>query len=135
MSRAMTPTDPRLAYCDEAFLESDAARPLRILAEYLQPLHAFERERVHDTIVFFGSARLRPDGPLGRYYAEASELARLVDGVVTGASAKGTWVRIFDPPVEGRVERGQEGLDVGDRVRVRLVHTNPERGFIDFVRP
>jgi exoribonuclease R len=37
-----------------------------------------------------------------------------------------------DPPVGGRLERGQEGLDVGDRVRVRLVHTNPERGFIDF---
>jgi VacB/RNase II family 3'-5' exoribonuclease len=56
------------------------------------------------------------------------------DGVVTGASAKGTWVRVFDPPVEGRIERGQEGLDVGDRVRVRLVSTNPERGFIDFER-
>jgi exoribonuclease-2 len=56
------------------------------------------------------------------------------DGVMAGASARGTWVRIFEPPVEGRVERGQEGLDVGDRARVRLVHTNPERGFIDFVR-
>jgi uncharacterized protein (TIGR00730 family) len=74
----MRPTDPKLAYRDEAFLDSDAARPLRILAEYLQPLHAFERERVHDTIVFFGSARLHADGPLGRYYAEARELARLV---------------------------------------------------------
>jgi len=74
----MTPTDPKLAYRDEAFLDSDDARPLRILAEYLQPLHAFERQLVHDTVVFFGSARLREDGPLARYYAEARELARLV---------------------------------------------------------
>ena len=64
----------------------------------------------------------------------ASRIGQQFDGVVTGASTKGTWVRIFDPPAEGRVERGEEGLDVGDRVRVRLVHTNPERGFIDFVR-
>jgi uncharacterized protein (TIGR00730 family) len=78
MPPAMTPIDPKLAYLDAEFLDSDAARPLRILAEYLQPLHAFERQLVHDTIVFFGSARLRPDGPLGRYYVEARELARLV---------------------------------------------------------
>jgi exoribonuclease-2 len=64
----------------------------------------------------------------------SSRIGQQFDGVVTGASAKGTWVRVFDPPVEGRVEHGQEGLDVGDRVRVRLVHTNPERGFIDFAR-
>ena len=78
MPRTMAHTDPQLAYKDEAFLDSAAARPLRILAEYLQPLHAFEQQRVHDTIVFFGSARLRADGPLGRYYDEARELARLV---------------------------------------------------------
>jgi hypothetical protein len=70
--------DPPLAYHDPAFMDGDAARPLRILAEYLQPLEAFRRQRVHDTIVFFGSARLAADGPLGRYYAEARELARLL---------------------------------------------------------
>ena len=56
------------------------------------------------------------------------------DAVVTGASRKGTWVRLCRPPVEGRLERGWEGLDVGDRVRVRLVSTDPDQGFIDFAR-
>ncbi len=54
------------------------------------------------------------------------------DGIVTGASEKGTWVRVFHPPVEGRVVHGADGADVGHRVRVRLVHTDVERGFIDF---
>ncbi len=70
--------DPPLAYRNEQFLDSDEGRPLRILAEYLHPLGTFRRQRVHDTVVFFGSARLREEGPLGRYYAEARELARLV---------------------------------------------------------
>jgi exoribonuclease-2 len=56
------------------------------------------------------------------------------DGVVTGASPKGTWVRVFRPPVEGRVVRGEHGLDVGERVRVELLETDVERGFIDFAR-
>jgi uncharacterized protein (TIGR00730 family) len=67
-----------LAYKNASFLDSEDARPLRILAEYLQPLYAFEREQICGTVVFFGSARLRADGPLGRYYDEARELARLV---------------------------------------------------------
>ena len=76
----MPPPEPKsqIAYLDEMFLGSDAARPLRILAEYLGPLDAFRRERIKDTIVFFGSARLRENGPLGRYYREARSLARLI---------------------------------------------------------
>ncbi|HEY4186610.1 MAG TPA: RNB domain-containing ribonuclease [Polyangia bacterium] len=54
--------------------------------------------------------------------------------LVTGASAKGTWVRLPRPPVEGRLVRGFEGLDVGDRVTVKLERTDVERGFIDFSR-
>ena len=72
------PANPPLAYKDEKFLDTDEARPIRILAEYLEPLRILCREQVHETIVFFGSARLTPDGPLGRYYQEARELARLV---------------------------------------------------------
>lgn len=56
------------------------------------------------------------------------------DAIVTGASSKGTWVRISHPTVEGRVVRGFEGLDVGDAVRVELVRTDASRGFIDFAR-
>ena len=54
------------------------------------------------------------------------------DGVVTGASPKGTWVRVLAPPVEGRIAEGAGGLDVGDRVRVQLIHTDVDMGYIDF---
>jgi exoribonuclease-2 len=55
-------------------------------------------------------------------------------GLVTGASAKGTWARILAPPVEGRIVRGFRGLDVGDRVTVELLSVDVDRGFIDFSR-
>ena len=64
----------------------------------------------------------------------ASRVGEKFDAIVTGASEKGTWVRIFQPIVEGKVVGGAEGLDVGDRVRVQLTGTDVERGFIDFVR-
>jgi VacB/RNase II family 3'-5' exoribonuclease len=73
-----------------------------------------------------------------RKSAAALLLARRIgerfDAIVTGASEKGTWVRITHPTVEGRVVRGFEGLDVGNRVSVELLHTDAARGFIDFAR-
>ena len=77
MSSTDRPRDP-VAYRNEEFLDTDDARPLRILAEYLEPMHVFHEERIRDTIVFFGSARLATEGPLGRYYEAARELARRV---------------------------------------------------------
>ena len=63
-----------------------------------------------------------------------SRIGEGFDAVVTGASEKGTWVRILQPPVEGRLMSGFEGLDVGHRLRVQLIHTDVERGYIDFKR-
>lgn len=63
-----------------------------------------------------------------------SRVGEVFDSVVTGASAKGTWARIQHPVTEGRVLHGTEGLDVGDRVRVKLLRVDVERGFIDFTR-
>jgi uncharacterized protein (TIGR00730 family) len=80
--------DRPLAYRDDEFLDSDEARPLRMLAEYLQPMRIFQLEKVQETVVFFGSARLRADGPSGRYYDEARELARRLT----------EWSLELDPP-------------------------------------
>ena len=62
----------------------------------------------------------------------SSRIGTTFRAVVTGASDKGTWVRISKPTTEGRVVRDFHGLDVGDRVTVQLIHTDVERGFIDF---
>jgi len=61
-----------------------------------------------------------------------SRIGEQFDSIVTGASEKGTWVRLLNIPVEGKLVNGFEGLDVGERVRVQLIETNVERGFIDF---
>ena len=63
-----------------------------------------------------------------------SRLGQDFDAIVTGAGDSGTWVRITAPAAEGRLVQGGAGLDVGDHVRVRLVHTDVARGFIDFSR-
>lgn len=63
-----------------------------------------------------------------------SKLNQTFNGLVTGSDLKGTWVRIFDPPAEGKLVRGFEHLDVGDQIQVKLVHLDIENGYIDFVR-
>jgi exoribonuclease-2 len=63
-----------------------------------------------------------------------SRIGEQFDSIVTGASDKGTWVRLLTVPVEGKLVAGVEGLDIGERVRVQLIDTNVERGFIDFKR-
>ena len=88
MTMTDQPLTPSLAYEQADFLESDEARPLRILAEYLEPLHRFRRAGIRDTIVFFGSARLQPGHPLGHYCDEARELARLIT----------EWSKSLSPP-------------------------------------
>ena len=67
-----------LAYLNEGFLNSPDARAIRMLAEYLEPLSVFRRQKIRDTVVFFGSARVRDDGPLAHYYEDARTLARII---------------------------------------------------------
>ena len=62
-----------------------------------------------------------------------SHVGQQFDAIVTGRSVNDTWVRTFAPPVEGKLVARVPELDVGQRIRVKLVATNVERGFIDFV--
>ena len=63
----------------------------------------------------------------------SDRIGQSFDGIVTGANDKGTFVRTFHPPAEGMVVRDHKGFDVGDKVRVKLVEADPQRGYIDFV--
>jgi exoribonuclease R len=66
--------------------------------------------------------------------ALSTRIGEVFHGVVTGVTPKGTFVRIVEPPAEGRVVRGEQGLDVGDQVGVKLLATDAQKGFIDFGR-
>jgi uncharacterized protein (TIGR00730 family) len=127
----LVPAPPH-AYENPEFLRSEAARPLRILAEYLEPLSAFCRHNIQETIVFFGSARITPDGPLGRYYREARELARLLTSWSRGLSSAanryivctGGGPGIMEAANRGAAEAG--GKTIGLNISLpREQHPNP----------
>ena len=61
-------------------------------------------------------------------------VGEMFDAIITGVNQNGTDARLVHPPAEGRVMRGEHGLDVGDRVRVRLIDVNVAKGFIDFAK-
>jgi exoribonuclease-2 len=66
--------------------------------------------------------------------AMSTRIGQVFDALVTGATSKGTFVRVLTPHVEGLLAQGQQGLDVGDRLRVKLIRTDVQRGYIDFAR-
>ena len=66
--------------------------------------------------------------------AMSSRIGEVFDGIVTGVTPRGTFVRVLKPAVEGLLAQGQQGADVGDRLRVKLIRTDVQRGYIDFAR-
>ena len=128
------PTGPHLAYQDEDFLSSDEARPLRIISEYLGPLRQFRCQDIRDTIVFFGSARLRADGPLGHYYNDARELARLLTLWSKAQAANGHRYVICSGGGGGIMEAANRGAsDAGGRtigLNINLPHEQRPNPYI-----
>lgn len=62
----------------------------------------------------------------------ANKLNQIFEGIITGSKAEGTWVRVFTPPVEGKVVKNFQNVDVGDHVKVKLIAVDVKKGFIDF---
>jgi uncharacterized protein (TIGR00730 family) len=126
--------NPSIAYKDEAFIDTDDARPLRILAEYLAPLRAFRRAGVHDTVVFFGSARLSQNGPLGRYYEEARHLSRLITEWACTMPADRHRLVVCSGGGGGIMEAANRGaMEAGGRtigLNIGLPHEQRPNGFI-----
>jgi uncharacterized protein (TIGR00730 family) len=105
-----------LGYRDEEFLDTPDARPIRILSEYLHPLTHFRKEKVRDTIVFFGSARTFETGVNGRYYQEARELSKRLTAWSKSIRAKGRHFVVCTGGGPGIMEAANRGAaDAGGK--------------------
>ena len=67
-------------------------------------------------------------------FAISNQIGNQFPAIVTGASAKGTWVRVKQPPIDGKLTKGYEGVNVGDKITVKLIDIDVAKGFIDFVK-
>ena len=124
---------PVVAYRDQDFLDSDDARPLRIIAEYLAPLRALREQEVRDTIVFFGSARIVPEGPLGSYYTEARELARAITAWSMTLEGHGHHRIVCSGGGPGIMEAANKGANEAGGVSVGLgIELPMESGLNDY---
>jgi uncharacterized protein (TIGR00730 family) len=111
---------PPLAYKNEEFLDGSDARAVRILSEYLEPLSHLRRQRVRDTVVFFGSARIREGGPLANYYEDARTVARLVTEWAEGYPGRAHRFVVCTGGGPGIMEAANRGASDGKGVTVGL---------------
>ncbi len=108
-----------------------------VLAQQPSPYGDAELDSVARNCTLREHAERKVERSMNKRIAAVAMHDRIGDtfpAVVTGASPKGTYVRALSPAVEGRLMRGENGLDVGDQIRVKLLNTDPQRGFIDFGR-
>ncbi|MGI8509492.1 MAG: RNB domain-containing ribonuclease [Gemmatimonadaceae bacterium] len=106
-----------------------------VLARQQPPYSDDELTQIAQHCTERDNAARKVERQVRKYVAAVSMAGRVgqsFEAIVTGASPKGTYVRLVSPPIEGRVVRGEQGMDVGERVRVTLLSTAPKRGFIDF---
>ncbi|HWF09517.1 MAG TPA: RNB domain-containing ribonuclease [Bryobacteraceae bacterium] len=108
-----------------------------VLAKGLAPYSDAELESIARNCTLKEDAARKVERVMGKRVAAVAmrdRIGELFGAVVTGVTPKGTFVRVLNPPVEGLLARGQSGLDVGDRIQVTLIATDPESGYLDFAR-
>jgi VacB/RNase II family 3'-5' exoribonuclease len=108
-----------------------------VLSKTAAPYSAEQLDSIAKNCTLKEDAARKVERVMGKRIAAvalASKIGQSFAGVVTGVTPKGTFVRVLDPPAEGILAHGQQGVDVGDQLKVKLVSTDPRRGYIDFVR-
>src|SRR5271166_3501800 len=108
-----------------------------VLAGQPNPYSDDELSLIADNCTERGDAARKVEREMSKRLAAVAmqnRIGAIFDAIVTGATPKGTFVRVAQPHIEGLLAQGQQGVDVGDKLRVRLIRVDVQRGFIDFAR-